>query len=533
VVVPAGVDAGCWGEREVLVQVTSIDEARVAAAAGATGLIAKGNEAGGRVSDETAFVLLQRLVDVFGLPVWVQGGVGLHTAAACIAGGAAGVVLDSQLALVRESSLPSEVKGAVYSMDGSETVVVGNHRLFTRPDLPVAALADATPDQILPKLGAAHLRDNYIPAGQDTAFARTLADRFHTAGGVVQALRKSVDDHIRLAKLHQPFAAGSPLAEAHGIEYPIAQGPMTRVSDRAAFAEQIADAGGLPFMALAMLRGDDCRELLEETAALLGDRPWGVGLLGFVPAALREEQLAVLRDVRPPVALIAGGRPSQAVPLEEQGTTTYLHVPSPGLLDMFLKDGARKFIFEGRECGGHVGPRSSFALWEAQIERLLAFDAPEQLQIIFAGGIHDARSAAMVAAMAAPLAARGAKLGVLMGTAYLFTREAVETGAIRAGFQDAALECERTVLLTTAPGHESRCVESGYVHTFRAERERLVAEGTEPKQVWLELEQLNLGRLRIAAKGLRRDGGTLVRVDEHGQKRDGMFMIGQIAALRE
>ncbi|MEZ5205169.1 MAG: hypothetical protein R2701_12545 [Acidimicrobiales bacterium] len=100
-------------------------------------------------------------------------------------------------------------------------------------------------------------------------------------------------------------------------------------------------------------------------------------------------------------------------------------MPSPGLLDRFVKDGARKFIFEGRECGGHVGPRSSFALWDAQIERLLQVDDPEHLQVLFAGGVHDARSAAMVSVAAATLAAKGAKVGALMGTGYLFTEEAV------------------------------------------------------------------------------------------------------------
>src|SRR5690606_10946932 len=103
---------------------------------------------------------------------------------------------------------------------------------------------------------------------------------------------------------------------------------------------------------------DEVRSLLVETAELLGERPWGVGILGFVPPELREEQLAAVRAVGPPVALIAGGRPSQARPLEDDGIATYLHVPSPGLLDRFLKDGARRFVFEGRECGGHVGPRA-------------------------------------------------------------------------------------------------------------------------------------------------------------------------------
>ena len=176
----------------------------------------------------------------------------------------------------------------------------------------------------------------------------------------------------------------------------------------------------------------------------------GVAWLGFVPAELRAEQLDVVHEVAPPHALIAGGRPSQATPLEASGISTYLHVPSPGLLDRFLKDGARKFVFEGRECGGHVGPRSSFALWDAQIDRLLQVDDPEHLQVLFAGGIHDARSAAMAAAAAATLAAKGAKVGVLMGTAYLFTEESVAAGAIQPAFQDVAVTCDTTVLLETA-----------------------------------------------------------------------------------
>ena len=53
----------------------------------------------------STFVLLQRLLagDGPGVPVWACGGIGPHTAAAAVAGGAAGVVLDVQLALLEES----------------------------------------------------------------------------------------------------------------------------------------------------------------------------------------------------------------------------------------------------------------------------------------------------------------------------------------------------------------------------------------------------------------------------------------------
>jgi len=199
---------------------------------------------------------------------------------------------------------------------------------------------------------------------------------------------------------------------------------MTRVSDTAQFALSVADNGALPFLALALMTGPEVNKLLTETSQKMGDRPWGVGILGFVPPDLRKAQLAEVCKVRPTHAIIAGGRPSQARQLEENGTSTYLHVPSPGLLDTFLRDGARKFIFEGRECGGHFGPRSSFSLWQSALAVLLQAEVEhsEDRHLVFADGIHDRLSAAMVAAVAAPLTACGMKIGVLMGTSYLSPR---------------------------------------------------------------------------------------------------------------
>jgi acyl transferase domain-containing protein/NAD(P)H-dependent flavin oxidoreductase YrpB (nitropropane dioxygenase family)/NAD(P)-dependent dehydrogenase (short-subunit alcohol dehydrogenase family)/acyl carrier protein len=316
----------------------------------------------------------------------------------------------------------------------------------------------------------------------------------------------------------------------------VVQGPMTRVSDQAGFAAAVADAGGVPFVALSVSSVEQTRVLLEQTAAAVGGRSWGVGILGFVPPEVRAAQLAVVQRVRPPYALIAGGRPAQAVSLEAVGIQTFLHVPSPGLLERFLGEGARRLVFEGQECGGHVGPWASFPLWELQVQRLLDYDeehgCAEALRVLFAGGIHDERSSAMVSALAAPLVARGAQVGVLMGTAYLFTREAVTAGAIQPGFQQTALACERTVLLETAPGHVTRCADSPYLHTFTQTRARLAAAGVPRDQMWAELEALNLGRLRIASKGLRREGEALIAVDEQAQHQDGMVMLGQVATLR-
>ena len=498
---------------EVLVEVTSLAQARDAVAAGAAGLVARGMESGGRVSELSAFVLLQQLVAEVDLPVWVAGGIGPRTAAASVVGGAAGVLLDTQLALLPESAVSDDVASVLRRMDGTEVVSEGELRGLRRGG-------------------------TLVPVGQDGWLARDFADRWADTAAAVRGIRGSILDALEHADAGEILRPGAPLAQALGVRVPVAQGPMTRVSDEAGFAAAVADGGALPFIAVALANAEQTRRMLMEAKATLGERPWGVGVLGFAPEALRAAQIDVLREIKPPFAIIAGGRPAQAESLEADGISSFLHVPSPGLLRQFLRAGSRKFIFEGAECGGHVGPRASFPLWEAQLAVLDEFldgepaDVAAELQIFFAGGVHDERSAAMVAAMAGPLTRRGAKAGVLMGTAYLFTDEAVTHGAIQPLFQRRAIEATGTALLETAPGHATRCLRSDFVDDFHELRESLEGAGVANRAVWEQLEQLNVGRLRIASKGLRRDGDALVGVDVARQAAEGLFMAGQVAVLR-
>jgi Polyketide synthase modules and related proteins len=523
----------------VLAEVTSAAEARAAAAGGADGLIARGCEAGGRVGELSSFVLLQQLLadETLGLPVWVAGGIGPRTAAACVVGGAAGVVLDSQLALMPESDLPEDVRVVIGRMDGSETVLRDGLRGVPR---------GGRPD------GAGEL----LPVGQDGWLAAVFQRHWRNTASAVRGIRAAISEAVGDAEAAGVLEPDAPLARALGVRIPVAQGPMTRVSDVAPFAAAVAGDGALPFIALALASGEQSRRMLRETAQALGDRPWGVGVLGFAPEEVRAAQLAAVREIRPRVAIIAGGRPTQARALEAEGIAAFLHVPSPGLLRQYLRAGARRFVFEGAECGGHVGPRTSLPLWEAQLLTLAEFldetatpatgprsaSAPDgspagvpdtPVQVFFAGGIHDARSAAMVAAMAGPLVRRGVQVGVLMGTAYLFTREAVECGAIQPLFQRQVIAATGTAVLETAPGHVTRCLPSPYVDDFHRVRRELVTAGATGRDVWERLEMLNVGRLRIASKGRRRDGDTLVAVDEAGQHAEGLFMAGQVAVLRD
>ncbi|MFJ6836882.1 SDR family NAD(P)-dependent oxidoreductase [Streptomyces sp. NPDC091209] len=547
-------------DHRVLVEVTNLDEARAAVLAGAYGLIARGSECGGRVGELSTFVLLQRLLAAsdMPLPVWACGGIGPRTAAAAMAGGAAGVVLDSQLALLAESSLPEAAAAQLRPLDGSETTVLAGHRVLLRrgPDAP--RIAGTDPETVAAALGAQDPLTQLLTVGQDGFLAARFARRWGDVRGTIRALTDAVRDVVGDDTAAGALGTGSPMSRALGTRLPVAQGPMTRVSDRAEFAAAVAEDGALPFLALALADGARTRAMLTETRAAVAGRPWGVGVLGFAPEEVRAAQLEAVRELRPTHAVIAGGRPSQAQALERDGIRTFLHVPSPGLLRQFLEAGARRFVFEGSECGGHVGPRGSFPLWEAQLAVLEDFlddaadkrgrngkggsedagdgyggNTAEALEVFFAGGVHDERSAAMVAALAAPLTSRGAAVGVLMGTAYLFTEEAVAHGAIQPLFQRQVRAAERTTLLETAPGHATRCVPNSFTEGYREHEVRLRSAGVADRRIWEELEQLNIGRLRLASKGTERDGGGALRpVGEARQLTDGMFMAGEVAVLR-
>ena len=535
---------------QVFVEVVSIEEALQAQNAGANAIIAKGHEGAGRVGDTTTYVLIQQCARAIDIPVYACGGIGAHTASAVAAAGAAGVVLDSQTYLCRDSAIPADVQLRFERLDGSETSLLRDSKsnairlMATNGSPRLSHLEQAyaegrvTDVEAILEDAIEASDDELFVVGQDSCFARNLAISGGTVAGCIDLIERNVADHISIAARSNVLAENSELAKSHGTKYPVVQGAMTRVSDTSEFALNVAQAGGLPFLALSLMRGPEIEKLLSETKTKLGSMPWGVGVLGFVPQQLRHEQMEVVNRFKPPFALIAGGRPDQAKALDDAGTKTYLHVPSPLLLKSFIEMGSTRFIFEGKECGGHVGPRSSFVLWESMIEVLLESIGPKSnpanFHVLFAGGIHDDLSAAMVATMAAPLTARGIKVGVLVGTAYLFTAEAVSSGAIVDVFQQAAVKCDKTVLLETGPGHSIRCIDSPYREAFDRSRVELQKQNKSRDEVREELELMNLGRLRIASKGVTRGSGNeLETLPVEAQWRDGMYMIGQIASMRD
>jgi acyl transferase domain-containing protein/NAD(P)H-dependent flavin oxidoreductase YrpB (nitropropane dioxygenase family)/NADP-dependent 3-hydroxy acid dehydrogenase YdfG/acyl carrier protein len=520
----------------------------------ADGIIVKGNESGGFTGEESSFILLQKFINKTKLPLYIRGGLTPHVAAACAKIGMAGGVLDSQVLLLDDSPLQKNLQKIIAPLSGSETVAVGDgegrnyFRILNRPQLKVAknfiAKGEGLSGGALIELVSNYNVDyenplnGILPVGHDICFAQSYRKQYGTLSKLLKAIDKAVLSYPETIKNKTPLAENSPLAKELGVKYPIVQGPMTRVSDTADFANSIAKGGALPMLAFALMSPEKIETLLRETKEKLGSKPWGVGLLGFVKPQMLKEQIQAALPFKPNYAIIAGGRPDQAVEMEKQGVPSFLHLPSANLLENFLKGGARRFIFEGRECGGHIGPLSSFTLWSTMIDRLqTVLDEQnikgEEVQCLFAGGIHDELSSAMLQVMIAPLAKRGVKLGIIMGSAYLFTQEIVEGGGVVEQFQKTVIDCEHTVNLESGHGHASRCAYTPFAKAFFVKKKEY-NESAELKadEIREKLDKLILGTLRVASKGKVRKGNAIEDVSIKEQKKVGMYMLGQVVPLR-
>ena len=515
-----------------------------------SGFVLKGHECAGAVSEQTTFVLLQEFRRKTSLPLITRGGITPGTAAASGVAGAAGVMLDDQIILLPEIGLiDTTLRQRIAGLSGSETVQIEDLRggAYLRgfatqprevePDLIARMLAD--PDAVLSEGARLSWASGTLkPGGQGLALAAGVLRRHGTLGRFINALRKAWDTLPAQAAERAILSEDSPLARSNGTRFPIFQGPMTRVSDVSDFFVRVADGGGLPFAALALLKGEQVETLLAQTETQMAGKPWGVGLLGFAGSKVLGPQFAAIEKHKPDFAIVAGARIDQLQNLETQGIRAFAHVASASLLTHYMDEGITRFIIEGRECGGHIGPMSSFVLWSAILDAMdqhaITQKTPQKIQLIFAGGIHDDVSAAMVATLAEPFAARGVQIGVLMGTAYLFTSEIVDSGAIVPDYQDVALGTDTTQALWEGPGFASRCAVTPIANEFRAKRAEMQSGGATITEIKDALEHYTLGRLRMATKGIARTGpdGTLTDIPEDQRRAQGMYMIGQVAALQ-
>lgn len=509
----------------------SREEAALAARLGADFVVASGVEAAGPVAAKTSFILLQELAAAADIPVVIRGGLGPRGAAAAFALGAAGTILDSQLLLVEDSGLDEAVRRPLAQRSAADTELIG--KLAGRPyrllalagkdavraiaereweifggPLPEAEKPGAFGKVLEPLLnGGLQPPNALLPVGQGLAFAQRFAERGWDVRQVVDEYRRVLVESIDCVRRSFPFLPDSALAREHGVRYPIVQGPMAIVTDTPRLAVAVAQAGALPFCATTGLSAPRIRELLDAARSVLGDAPFGAGIIGFLP--LENAERAVLEDktARPAFVTVAGGNPAQARRLEEAGIRAYLHAPSQALIRDFLDHGVKGIILEGHEAGGHVGKLGSLVLWELAVEEILARPAAAMtgLRVLFAGGIMNSRSSLGAAVLAAPLAEFGVGVGLQAGTAYLMTEDAVTCGAVSRQYQEELLAGSTTVLAGTSVNLPNRWLDSPAARRLLRDERELAGQEMPFRDRKRKVEALGAARLAAA---LGRTGGA-------------------------
>nr|MBL0715096.1 acyltransferase domain-containing protein [Desulfobacterales bacterium] len=521
------------------------------------GLIVKGMEAPGKVSRYSAFILLQWYLKNTVRPVFVHGGVGRHTAAGLFAMGAHGIVLDNQLYLAQEAPLSSSYKELLRGLEEKDSTIIGHslnagYRFFAKlgtrivkslRDKEIQLADEADADEMLCReieKDFARLDEtsetpvqSLFYLGQDAVFARHFTEMGATVGAMIRELFLHIGKQLGAVDEHDPLRADSPLAREHGTRYPIMQGPMANVSDNADFAAAVFENGGLPFFALGNLPADLADNILKNGKEKV--TRFGVGMIGI--EAFNQtiaHHLASVKKYEAPFALFAGGIPSQVNELEANGTKTYLHTPSLSMLENAIRKGCQRFIFEGSEAGGHVGELSSLVLWEQAMEKMdrLPEDERQGKTIVFAGGIGTRLATQFISGMTARMAAGGVKIGIQVGTSYLFSREIVESGAIKKIYQDVVCERDETILMGNTVGLASRTVATPFSrHMIESEHHRL-KDGLPLHERKKAFEKDNLGSLLIGAKAFCPDFNDasgevcLINYDEKDQYECGNFMVG-------
>lgn len=541
----------------VLIEVFSIENLRLYVAklselnAEKWGLILSGKESGGFTGNTSSFLMMQEALKYQGIQMFLRGGIGVHSATAAKLLGFKGVVLDDQLLFLKESPLTTKEQYRLKGISIQDTAVYGEefvskyrgvyHQSFQSVkrimnEILISENKEDSNDNLdrwEEYLAWGDARNKIWPIGQSIDLAKDIGKKYKTTGRYIQYLKNTIDEISEESiSYRDTLHKGAELSIIHGAEYPIVQGPMTRVSDSPEFAKNIHDNGALPFIALAVNKRDRVESLLKQTHARLKGKSWGVGLLGFIDPNLLQSQLEVVYEYKPSYAILAGGQASQVQELEEKGISTYIHAPTPKVLSHLIKNDCRKFVFEGRECGGHVGPIHSLVLWDQVID-ILINEIPEsdwsKVQVLFAGGIHDKYSSSIITCLSIRLRSKGMKCGVLMGTAYLGTEEAVSSTAITSTFQNVILEKNNSVLLRSAIGHANRCIDSPFVNEFNSKRRELIRKGESSDKIQEELDGLLLGRLRLASKGEVKQDDVYKSVDDEVQIEQGMFMSGDVA----
>ena len=367
-------------------------------------------------------------------------------------------------------------------------------------------------------------KDEVIPLGVEAAFAASFAERFGTGTEkAVKAFIEEIRNLCRSAEMKKNCFLDSPSAKELGTKYPFIQGAMSSITDIPEFAARIADAGGLPTIALGLMNAEALDRRLGRLPEVMGGRPYAVNIISLAENPFRETQLDWIKKTKPRFVWIAGGDISPIKGLLECGIEVVYIAPDEALLKLALEAGVRYVVCEGYEAGGHVGQHSTLTL--AQIVLDLKRQKPTLFQncrVILAGGIFNRETAFMAAMLGAD--------AIQMGTAYLATQEIVETGAMTALYQRLVLESPPggTVVTGRSTGLRVRSLKTLRVAAVLSLERKFAAGHQDEATFRTKMEEMTAGSLFVAARGMDKQGKLL---HEKTCMERGQFMSGACAGL--
>jgi malonyl CoA-acyl carrier protein transacylase len=368
-------------------------------------------------------------------------------------------------------------------------------------------------------------QDEVIPLGVEAAFAASFVKCFGAGTEeAVKAFMNEIHNLCSLTEAKKNCFLDSPAAESMGTRYPFIQGAMSWITDVPEFASRIADAGGLPTIALGLMDEQALERRLGRLPEIMANRPYAVNVVSLAENPLREMHLAWIKKQRPRFAVIAGGELSPVKELMACGIEVMYIVPDDALLRLALEAGVRYLIFEGYEAGGHVGRHSTLTL--AQMVLDLKRRTPSLFQntiVILAGGIFNRETAFMAALLGAD--------AIQMGTAYLATREIVETGALTPLYQQMIVKSPPggTVVSGQDTGLRVRSLRTPRVEAVLSLEREFAAGRQDEMSFRTSMEKMTAGSLFAAARGMDMQGDA--PLDERACLERGQFMSGACAGL--
>ena len=237
------------------------------------------------------------------------------------------------------------------------------------------------------------------------------------------------------------------LCDLLGIEYPIIQGAMARITD-GKFAAAVSNAGALGIIRCGFSTPENMREQIQICRSLT-DKPFGVNIILVNRYA---EQIAdVIIEEKVPVCTLSAGNPAPFVTkLSEAGVKVFVLVPHARAAAKMEKLGAAGVICEGLEGGGIIGAMTTMPLVAQVVEAV-------SIPVVAAGGIANGKGVLGAIAMGCE--------GVQMGTVFLTAEECCVSDAYKQMIIDAK-DNATTTIANPREGTE-RCLKNPFTDGFK------------------------------------------------------------------